>query len=61
LYIVASTSLIFAPLRISGQGLIRIRALVDETGEEIKLGSLRIESKQPDKVAAHATENAMID
>lgn len=47
IYIVAGTSLIFAPLIIRGPGLIRVRAAVDDEGEELKLGSLRIETKQP--------------
>jgi hypothetical protein len=42
-YIAASASLILAPLRIHGPGLIRARALVDGGPEEMKLGSLRIE------------------
>jgi hypothetical protein len=42
-YIAASASLILAPLRIQGPGLIRARALVDGGPEEMKLGSLRIE------------------
>lgn len=45
LYIVAGTSLIFVPLHIRMPGLIRVRALVDGKDEEVRLGSLRIESK----------------
>ncbi len=47
LYIVAGTSLIFAPLHIRTLGLIRVRALVDDADDEVRLGSLRIESKEP--------------
>jgi len=45
LYIVAGTSLIFSPLRISSPGLLRVRAVVDGAEEEVLLGSLRIESR----------------
>jgi hypothetical protein len=60
LYIVAGTSLIFAPLKIRGPGLLRVRALVDGAGEEIRLGSLRIESKQPDVMPVHTADSAAI-
>jgi hypothetical protein len=42
LFIVAATSLIFTPLELRSAGLMRVRAVV-EAGEEIRLGSLRIE------------------
>ena len=42
LYIVAATSLIFTQLELRSTGLMRVRAVVD-AGEEIRLGSLRIE------------------
>jgi hypothetical protein len=46
LYIVAGTSLIFSPLHIRGAGLLRVRALIDNAGDEIQLGSLRIVERQ---------------
>lgn len=61
LYIVAGTSLIFQPLEIRGPGLIRVRAVIDGADEEMRLGSLRIESKQPDMQPARAVEHASID
>jgi hypothetical protein len=42
LLIVAATSLIFTPLALRSTGLMRVRAAADG-GEEIRLGSLRIE------------------
>jgi hypothetical protein len=42
LFIVAATSLIFTPLELRSSGLMRIRAVID-AGQEIRLGSLRIE------------------
>ena len=44
LYIVTATSLIFTPLRISEPGLLRVRAMIDDEDEELRLGSLRIET-----------------
>jgi hypothetical protein len=43
-YIVAGTSLIFTPFHIRTAGLLRVRAVVDDAQEEIRLGSLRIEA-----------------
>jgi hypothetical protein len=43
LLIVAATSLIFAPLKLRGAGLMRMRAVIDDD-HELRLGSLRIES-----------------
>lgn len=45
LYIVAATSLVFTPLELRSAGLMRIRAVTDEAGPEIRLGSLRIETQ----------------
>jgi hypothetical protein len=45
LYIVAGTSLIFAPLHLHGPGLIRVRAVIDDAAEELRLGSLRVEAR----------------
>ena len=42
LFIVAATSLIFTPLELKSAGLLRVRALID-AGQELRLGSLRIE------------------
>jgi hypothetical protein len=42
LFIVAATSLIFAPLKLRCPGLMRVRALID-SDQELRLGSLRIE------------------
>jgi hypothetical protein len=42
LFIVAATSLIFAPLKLRSPGLMRVRALID-ADQELRLGSLRIE------------------
>jgi hypothetical protein len=42
LFIVAASSLIFAPLKLRGSGLLRVRALIDDD-HELRLGSLRIE------------------
>jgi hypothetical protein len=46
LYIVAATSLIFAPLHILGPGLLRVRAKINGEDEELRLGSLRIEARR---------------
>jgi hypothetical protein len=45
LYIVAATSLIFAPLNLRGPGLLRVRAAIDGAAEELQLGSLRVDAK----------------
>jgi hypothetical protein len=42
LFIVAATSLIFAPLELRSSGLMRVRAVID-ADQELRLGSLRIE------------------
>jgi hypothetical protein len=42
LFIVAATSLIFAPLELRNSGLMRVRAVID-ADQELRLGSLRIE------------------
>ena len=42
LFIVAATSLVFTPLELKSAGLLRVRALID-AGQELRLGSLRIE------------------
>lgn len=42
LFIVAATSLIFKPLELKSTGLMRVRAQID-AGQELRLGSLRIE------------------
>jgi hypothetical protein len=41
-FIVAAASLIFAPLQVEAQGLISVRALVDDSVDELKIGSLRV-------------------
>ena len=40
--LVAAASLIISPLQIQEAGLIRVRALLDGTPEEMNLGSLRV-------------------
>jgi hypothetical protein len=45
LYIVAATSLIFAPLNLRAPGLLRVRAVIDGADDELQLGSLRVDAK----------------
>jgi hypothetical protein len=49
LYIVAGTSLIFAPFHIRRPGLFRVRAVIDGAADELRLGSLRIEARSEAK------------
>jgi hypothetical protein len=42
-YIVVSASIILTPMYLSGPGLIRMRAVVDDEPEEMTLGSLQVQ------------------
>lgn len=41
-YIVAAASLIFTPMEIKAPGLIKVRAILDDSADELPLGSLRV-------------------